>query len=96
MPKGGNLAKQVFVGNLEWKVTEDTLREAFEGRGITVESARILRDDTNRSRGYGFVSLDRAEDVERVIERMNEFAINGRAIIVQHARASGGGERKQK
>ena len=49
--------KNIFVGNLSFRATEESVRELFERYG-TVTSARIMTDrETGRSRGFAFVEM---------------------------------------
>jgi RNA recognition motif-containing protein len=58
--------KKIFVGNLDFAATEESIRALFEPYG-TVESAKLMTDrDTGRSRGFAFVEMADA-DAERAI-----------------------------
>lgn len=81
------MGKQVFVGNLDYKATEDDLRDAFEAEGFPVDEARVVRDmDTGLSRGFGFVTIGDTAKVELVVERMNGMKVQSRKISVEQAR----------
>ena len=55
------MMKKLFVGGLAWATTDNSLREAFAPFG-EIEEARVVLDrDTERSRGFGFVSYADAE-----------------------------------
>lgn len=87
--------KNIFVGNLSFRVTEDDLRNAFEPFG-TVERVSILTDrDTGRSRGFGFVEMPDDQQGEDAIAALNGAELDGRALNVNVARPrperSGGG-----
>jgi cold-inducible RNA-binding protein len=90
---------KLYVGNLSFEVTDDSLQQVFSGKGIQVESARVIRDmDSGRSRGFGFVELGAGEDMTRAITELNGFELDGRALQVNEARpqaprSSGGGGR---
>ena len=80
------MAKKLFVGNIEWGVTEDQLKELFEAHG-EVEEAIIIKDKfSGRSKGFGFVTFVNDEDGDKAIEALNESDLNGRNIIVNEAR----------
>jgi RNA recognition motif-containing protein len=79
------MAKTLYVGNLPWSTTEDSLTEAFSAHG-TVLSSRIITDkETGRSRGFGFVEVDDAA-VESMIDAMNGTDFGGRQIVVNEAK----------
>lgn len=64
--------KKIFVGNLSWKATEETLKPLFEAFG-TVVSIKIIRDQyTGKSKGFGFVEMETDEEAARCIQELNE------------------------
>jgi RNA recognition motif-containing protein len=76
----------IFVGNLSFGATEETLRSMFENFG-PVERASIVTDrDTGRSRGFGFVEMTNAEEGGRAIAALNGSDCGGRALTVNEAR----------
>jgi len=78
--------KNIFVGNLSFGATDETLRSMFENFGA-VERASIVTDrDTGRSRGFGFVEMTDADEAERAIAALNGSDVGGRAINVNEAR----------
>ena len=88
--------KNIFVGNLDFNVTEEAVRSLFERHG-QVNSARIMTDrDTGRSRGFAFVEMTDTEEADRAITALNGANVGGRALNVNEARpkpAGGGGGR---
>jgi RNA recognition motif-containing protein len=85
--------KNIFVGNLDFGATEDTIRSLFEAYG-TVERVSLMTDrDTGRSRGFAFVEMTDAEEADRAITALNGSNVGGRALNVNEARpkTSGGG-----
>ncbi|OAD70222.1 hypothetical protein PHYBLDRAFT_95547, partial [Phycomyces blakesleeanus NRRL 1555(-)] len=77
----------LYVGNLSWNTTDDTLREAFSAYG-TVESSIVMRDrDTGRSRGFGFVTYSSDSEAQAAIDALNEQELDGRRIKVNMASA---------
>ncbi len=85
--------KKLFVGNLDFGATEQSLRALFEQHG-TVESVSLVTDrDTGRSRGFGFVEMSNAHEAEQAIAALNGANLGGRAINVNEARpkTEGGG-----
>ena len=53
--------KKIYVGNLPWSITDDSLRETFARFG-DVQSATVITDrETGRSRGLGFVEMDESD-----------------------------------
>ena len=87
----------IFVGNLATGVTEDDLRQAFEGFG-KVASARIIKDKfSGQTRGFGFVEMPELAEAKAALEGMNGKDLKGRNLTVNEARPqadrprSGGG-----
>mgnify|MGYP001573540753 CR=1 FL=1 len=79
------MAKRIYVGNLSYQTDEDSLKEAFAGIG-EVSSARIIKDETGRSKGFGFVEMASDEDAEKAISALNGSDLMGRNIVVNEAR----------
>lgn len=91
------MAKSLFVGNLPWSATNETLAAEF-GKHGTVISARIINDkETGRSRGFGFCDVEDA-DCEKIIAAMNGFSWEGRSLTVNEARpkTEGGSGRRER
>ncbi|KAG1870450.1 hypothetical protein C8R48DRAFT_631056 [Suillus tomentosus] len=87
------MAAKVYVGNLSWNTTDDSLRAAFGDFG-NVTDAIVMKDrETGRSRGFGFVTFNGNEEAEAAIQGMNEQELDGRRLRVNlaNARPSGGG-----
>lgn len=80
------MATQLFVGQLSFDTTDDTLRALFETYG-KVNSARVITDrDTRRSKGFGFVEMEDDEAAQTAISALNNKEFEGRAIAVNVAR----------
>jgi cold-inducible RNA-binding protein len=78
--------KNIFVGNLDFNVTEDAVRKLFESHGA-VNSARIMTDrDTGRSRGFAFVEMENEPEADQAIAALNGYTLEGRALNVNEAR----------
>jgi cold-inducible RNA-binding protein len=78
--------KNIFVGNLNFRATEESLRALFERYGV-VNSARIMTDrDTGRSRGFGFVEMANDSEADQAITALNGYSMEGRALNVNEAR----------
>ncbi|MFB3777326.1 MAG: RNA recognition motif domain-containing protein [Bryobacteraceae bacterium] len=92
--------KKIFVGNLDFSVSEETIRELFEKFG-TVERIDIVRDrDTGQPRGFAFVEMTDSAEADRAIADLNGKMVGNRAVNVNEARpkttgGGGGGFRRQ-
>ncbi|HEX4966430.1 MAG TPA: RNA-binding protein [Thermoanaerobaculia bacterium] len=80
------MGKKLFVGNLNFKTTDDDLRTLF-GQAGTIESATVMMDRaTGRSRGFGFVEMSSDDEAEKAIKEFNGYEFQGRALNVNEAR----------
>jgi len=70
----------IFCGNLDWALTEDELRAAFEGHG-KVDAVRIVSELTSgRSRGYGFVEMPSEDEGPRAMLALDGKELKGRPL----------------
>ncbi|MDD3588245.1 MAG: RNA-binding protein [Thermoguttaceae bacterium] len=77
---------KIYVGNLAYRTTEDSLRSAFETYG-TVNSVDVISDRaTGRSKGFGFVEMP-DEEAKKAIENLDNTELDERTIKVNEARA---------
>ena len=77
---------RIYVGNLSYDATEDSLRELFAAHG-QVESAAIIQDRySGRSRGFGFVEMPNADEAQAAIAALHETEQQGRKLNVNEAR----------
>ena len=73
---------KLYVGNLNWSLTEEELKAVFTECG-DVKSVKIIRDrETNRSKGFGFVEI---EGTEESVESLQGKEVMGRPINIQPA-----------
>ena len=78
--------KNLYVGNLSAKVSEDDLKSNFSKAG-EVASVTIIRDKfTSQSRGFGFVEMVTEEGAKEAINQFNNGTLDGQAITVNEAR----------
>lgn len=80
------MAHKLFVGGLPYATTEDQLRELFEKLG-PVDSVQIIIDrETNRSKGFGFVTMTNDDDAKKAIDELDGQEYEGRRLAVNEAR----------
>jgi len=87
--------KNIFVGNLSFGATEDTVRSLFASHG-TVERVSIVTDrDTGQARGFGFVEMTNDAEGDKAIAALNGRDLDGRALNVNeaHPKPAGNGGR---
>ena len=90
------MGRKLYVGNLPYSATEETLRETFSKCG-DVDSATMITDrDTGQSKGFGFVEMSRDSEAQKAIQELNGSTLDGREIKFNEAkpkapRRGGGG-----
>lgn len=78
--------KNIFVGNLDFGATQESLRALFESYG-TVERVNLVADrDTGRSRGFAFVEMTDSAEADRAISALNGSNLGGRTLRIDEAR----------
>ena len=84
---------KLYVGNLPFTATDESVRALFAGHG-TVERVSLITDrDSGRPRGFGFVEMSNA-DAARAMQALNGTDFGGRSLRVNEAQErSGGGNR---
>jgi RNA recognition motif-containing protein len=88
------MGTRLYVGNLSFDSTEETLTAAFSQDSRQVSSVTIMTDrETGQSRGFGFVEMGSEGDAQAAIAAMNGQEVDGRALRVNEAedRKGGGG-----
>ena len=96
-------SSKLYVGGLPYATTEADLEDLFAEHG-TVESARVITDRmTGRSKGFGFVEMGSQEEAEAGGEKLNNFELEGRTLVVNEAKPrekrgsfGGGGQRRNR
>lgn len=92
------MAKKIYVGNLNYHSTEDSLRNAFAQFGDVVSANIVMDRYTGSSKGFGFVEMASEQEASAAIAGMNGQELDGRALRVNEAndkprteRVGGGG-----
>ena len=80
------MGKKLYVGNLSFSVTEQTLQSTFAPYG-TVETVNLITDrDTGRSKGFGFVEMRTDAEAGAAISALNGADLEGRPLRVNEAK----------
>ncbi|KAM7284886.1 RNA-binding protein 39 isoform X5 [Ixodes scapularis] len=81
----GNIGPmRLYVGSLHFNITEDMLKGIFEPFG-KIDKIELIKDmETNRSKGYGFITFHDSEDAKKALEQLNGFELAGRPMKVGH------------
>lgn len=92
--KSVDVGAELFVGNLDPMVDERILYETFSRFGPLVSAPKVARDDSNLSKGYGFVSFSNFDASDDAIANMNGQYLMNKEVSVQYAyKKDGKGER---
>jgi len=88
--------KNIFVGNLSYGATEDSVKSLFEVHGAVDRVSIVTDRDSGQPRGFGFVEMPNDAEAERAIAALTGTDLGGRTLNVNEARpkaerSSGGG-----
>lgn len=98
---------RLYVGNLSFDTTSDSLRAAMAGDGRSVKDVNIMTDrETGRPRGFAFVEMQSKADADKAIAALDGATLDGRQIKVNEAQerparggsgggGGGGGQRRE-
>lgn len=90
------MGNRLYVGNLSYQASSDSLREAFSAYG-EVNDVHVVTDrDSGQSRGFGFVTMGSEQEARKAMTGMDGAMLDGRALRVNEAeerqsRGPGGG-----
>jgi RNA recognition motif-containing protein len=76
---------KIFVGSLPWSINNDSLKELFAQYGEVTEAVVIMDRETNKSKGFGFVTFANQESAQKALE-MSGKEVDGRTIVVNIAK----------
>lgn len=93
--------KKIFVGNLSFGATEDSVRSMFEAYGAVDRVSIVTDRDSGQPRGFGFVEMASNSEADNAISELNGRELDGRALNINEARpkedrgfGGGGGNRR--
>src|SRR5580658_6246517 len=96
------MSNKLFVGNLSFNTTENSLQDAFAAHGTVTEANLMMDRMSGRPRGFAFVTMSSPEEAQKAIEALNGAQLDNRALTVNIARpkedrprggGGGGGDR---
>ena len=91
------MGSRLYIGNLSWDTTEDTLTAALTEDGRSVKEVNIVNDrETGSPRGFAFAEMANDSDANAAIQALDGQSLDGRELKVNEAkerqpRAGGGG-----
>jgi len=77
---------QIYVGNMSYQMTEDSISAIFAEYGEVSKVTLISDRETGRAKGFGFVTMNDDEEAKSAIEALNEKEIEGRTLRVNEAK----------
>ena len=80
------MAKKLFVGNLPYSTTNESMAEFFSQFGEVASAAVIMDRATGRSKGFGFVEMPNDAEADTAISRADGAEMDGRRLTVSEAR----------
>lgn len=80
------MAKKLFVGNLPYSTTNESLEQFFSQYGEVLSAAVIMDRATGRSKGFGFVEMAQDAEADTAIGQTNGAEFEGRKLTVSEAR----------
>lgn len=80
------MEKRLYVGNLAYSTTEDTLEDLFQQAGTVVKCELMLDKFTSRSRGFAFIEMGTHEEAQKAVDMFNDQDLDGRNLRVNIAR----------
>ncbi len=82
---------KIYVGNLPFETTDETLAQEFEVFGEVVSSNVVVDRASGRSRGFGFVEMPAQAEAEAAIAGLNGKDVMGRTLTVNESKPREGG-----
>ena len=77
---------KLYVGNLSFQTTQQDLNDLFAQHGTVTDCSLIMDRETNRPRGFGFVTMSSSEEGQRAIDALHGHNHDGRDLTVNEAR----------
>ena len=90
------MGNRLYVGNLSFQATSESVRAAFAALGEVTDVHLVTDRESGQSRGFAFVTMGSAQEAQNAIQQMNGAMLDGRALRVNEAeerqsRGGGGG-----
>jgi cold-inducible RNA-binding protein len=79
-------SSKLYVGNLAYRTTQESLEQAFAEHGNVVDAAVVTDRDTGQSRGFGFVTMGSPEEAQAARAALDGAELDGRNVKVDEAK----------
>ncbi|MFA5178306.1 MAG: RNA-binding protein [Candidatus Paceibacterota bacterium] len=80
------MEKKLYIGNLPYSTTDESLKDLFSQAGTVVSASIIIDKFSKRSKGFGFVEMSTEEEAAKAKEMFNGSEVEGRKMLVDEAR----------
>ena len=80
------MTNKLFVGGLDYNVTDSQLEELFSQFGKIISAKVIIDRYTGQGKGFGFVEMSSQEEAQTAMNKLNETEFAGRNIAVKEAK----------
>jgi RNA recognition motif-containing protein len=80
------LTNKLFVGSLDYSITDTQLEEYFSTVGKVVSAKVIVDRYTNQGKGFGFIEMATEEEAKTAMDKLNGTQLGGRSIAVKEAK----------
>lgn len=80
------MEKKLYIGNLPYSATDESLKEMFSQAGVVASASIIIDKFSKRSKGFGFVEMATEEEAAKAKEMFNGSEVEGRKMLVDEAR----------
>jgi len=78
---------KIYIGNIDYEVTEEELRETIKMKGFEAQDVNIIRDKySGRSKGFGFAEFENNEQAQKAIESLDGHELKSRKLKVNKAK----------
>ena len=81
----------LFVAGLPYDLDDAELEEIFEKFGKVISAKVSIDRETGKSRGFGFVQMEKEQDAKDAIEHLNDISLGKKPLVVKAAEDRGGG-----
>lgn len=76
---------KLFIGNLSWSTTDQSLENAFSAYGEVIDSKVVVDRYTGKSRGFGFITFAESDSALAALQNMNGAEVDGRPVRIDRA-----------
>jgi len=75
----------IFIANLDWEISSEDLKATFSAFGVVTYAHVVFDKETKKSKGFGYVEMESADEAIAAIQALKGLEVNGRALDVKIA-----------